>query len=252
MDHWEIIRQQAQKFLDSGKIYTSFIKKRRYQVIEVSEKSISIYRLDGGNIAIFGKIAVDKAIENLKSKTRLRKTELKKSVVRETTLIYLHPSIAWEDSTKEIIWQENYEKPIVDFISVIENASDDEFFKIQISVNQRKFQNKFRRNLFKLYSGKCAISGEDTEYVLEAAHINSHSKNGVNSNDNGILLRSDLHILFDRDLIFIHPKYQTIHLDKTLKISSYAQYENKKIAERIDGSKLNEQYLIERWDLRST
>ena len=47
------------------------------------------------------------------------------------------------------------------------------------------------------YSRKCAITGEKTLPVLEAAHIKPYSENGPHQVCNGIFMRSDLHTLFD-------------------------------------------------------
>lgn len=61
----------------------------------------------------------------------------------------------------------------------------------------RRGQPAFRRRLLAAYEGTCCISGWAPEAVLEAAHIQEHSKAGLNSMANGLLLRSDLHALFD-------------------------------------------------------
>lgn len=47
------------------------------------------------------------------------------------------------------------------------------------------------------YSRKCAITGEKTLPVLEAAHIKPYSEEGPHEVSNGIFMRSDLHTLFD-------------------------------------------------------
>jgi putative restriction endonuclease len=54
------------------------------------------------------------------------------------------------------------------------------------------------------YERRCAISGERTLPVLQASHIKPYGK-GPNRVDNGLLLRSDLHILFDRGYITVTP-----------------------------------------------
>ncbi len=47
------------------------------------------------------------------------------------------------------------------------------------------------------YSRRCAITGEKTLPVLEAAHIKPYSEEGPHEVSNGIFMRSDLHTLFD-------------------------------------------------------
>src|SRR5690606_962169 len=58
-------------------------------------------------------------------------------------------------------------------------------------------QGAFRVSLTDAYHRKCAISGERTLPVLEAAHIKPYSVSGPNHLSNGILMRADLHKLFD-------------------------------------------------------
>lgn len=66
----------------------------------------------------------------------------------------------------------------------------------------RPGQAKVRRELLKRF-GECAISKEGTDEVLEVAHIIRHADRGAASPANSILLRADLHRLFDRGVIDI-------------------------------------------------
>jgi putative restriction endonuclease len=58
-------------------------------------------------------------------------------------------------------------------------------------------QGAFRVLVTEAYERRCAITGERTLPVLEAAHIKPYSQTGPHLISNGLLLRSDLHILFD-------------------------------------------------------
>lgn len=53
------------------------------------------------------------------------------------------------------------------------------------------------------WSRRCGITGEKTLPVLETAHIKPYSMVGPNLTSNGLLLRSDMHILFDKGYITI-------------------------------------------------
>ena len=74
-------------------------------------------------------------------------------------------------------------------------------------------QGAFRVLVTDSYSRRCSISGEHTLQVLERAHIRSYSKDGPNTVSNGILLRSDLHKLFDTG-------YLTITKDLKVEVSN--------------------------------
>jgi putative restriction endonuclease len=66
-------------------------------------------------------------------------------------------------------------------------------------------QGAFRVLVTDAYLRRCAVTGEKTLPVLEAAHIKPFALNGPNSVRNGILLRSDLHKLFDLGYVTVTP-----------------------------------------------
>lgn len=66
-----------------------------------------------------------------------------------------------------------------------------------ISRLARPQQSAIRKNLIQAY-GQCALTGEKTTAVLDAAHIIEAGKKGAYTLKNCLLLRSDLHRLFDR------------------------------------------------------
>lgn len=72
-----------------------------------------------------------------------------------------------------------------------------------ILMKVRLGQGAFRVLLTDTYQRKCAISGEKTLPVLEAAHIKPYAKSGPHSISNGLLLRSDIHKLFDTGYVTI-------------------------------------------------
>jgi putative restriction endonuclease len=78
----------------------------------------------------------------------------------------------------------------------------------KILVNVRMGQSAFRVLVTDAYNRKCSISGERTLPVLEAAHIKPYATSGPSYISNGILLRSDLHKLFDSGYITITTEYK--------------------------------------------
>jgi putative restriction endonuclease len=66
-------------------------------------------------------------------------------------------------------------------------------------------QGSFRVLVTDAYARRCAISGEKTLPVLEAAHIMPYARNGPHAVRNGLLLRSDLHKLFDLGYVTVTP-----------------------------------------------
>jgi putative restriction endonuclease len=94
---------------------------------------------------------------------------------------------------------------------------------------RRRGQPEFRCQLLAAYGGRCAISGCDAIEALEAAHITPFRGSDTNRTDNGILLRADLHTLFDLGLLAIHAAEYTLLLSPALTIGAYADLGGKKI-----------------------
>jgi hypothetical protein len=75
-------------------------------------------------------------------------------------------------------------------------------------VTARQGQADFRRRLILAYGGRCAITDCDVEVVLQAAHISPYDGPSTNRVTNGLLLRADLHNLFDRGYLWIDGNYR--------------------------------------------
>lgn len=73
-----------------------------------------------------------------------------------------------------------------------------------VSVEARPDQAAFRRAVFLAHKGECAISGCDVVKALDAAHRTGRSwRNGHNRAEDGLLLRKDLHALYDNNLLTV-------------------------------------------------
>ncbi|MEH2040461.1 HNH endonuclease [Nostoc sp.] len=101
--------------------------------------------------------------------------------------------------------------------------------KITVSIARRQGQSQFRKSLLDAYYSKCAITNFDAEVALEAAHIIPYSETENNHPSNGLLLRADLHTLFDLNLIVIDPKTMKVHISPVLKETEYKTIDGKEI-----------------------
>jgi hypothetical protein len=97
------------------------------------------------------------------------------------------------------------------------------------AIRVRRGQPAFRAALLEAYERRCTITGCAVEDVLEAAHITPYLGSLTNHVSNGLLLRTDLHTLFDCGLLAIEPKTRTVVIANALKGSSYAKIAGKVI-----------------------
>ena len=95
--------------------------------------------------------------------------------------------------------------------------------RIERTIVLRRGQQAFRQKLLSLYGGKCILTGCDAEQVLEAVHILPYKGIHTNHPSNGLLLRADLHTLFDLRLISIDTSNMSILVAPSLKNTSYGK-----------------------------
>lgn len=89
-------------------------------------------------------------------------------------------------------------------IGAVTNAELSQRYEDRI-IRQRLGQGAFRVLVTDSYHKRCALTNEKTLPVLQASHIKPYSAGGEHQVDNGLLLRADLHILFDRGYITVTP-----------------------------------------------
>ncbi|MCZ4296639.1 HNH endonuclease [Henriciella marina] len=92
----------------------------------------------------------------------------------------------------------------------------------------RPHQHAFRTALLAAYEGRCCVTGLAISEALEAAHILPHTGDArFDVVENGLLLRRDLHTLFDAFLWSINPETSKVVLAKPLINSPYREFEGK-------------------------
>ncbi len=99
-------------------------------------------------------------------------------------------------------------------------------------VRPRLGQGTFRLAVMDAY-GRCAVTGEHSRPALDAAHIKPFAEDGPHSINNGLLLRADVHRLFDRGYVTVNPDY-------SFQVSGRLQeeFKNGKIYYEMAGKKI--------------
>ena len=115
--------------------------------------------------------------------------------------------------------------------SYVEDISKNRY--TESMTKHRLGQGAFRVAVTDAYNRRCAITGEKTLPVLEAAHIKPFAEDGPNTVNNGLLLKSDFHTLFDDGYITIDRDYR-IDVSKRL----HEDYGNGKAYYKHHGKKL--------------
>ncbi|CAM0997558.1 HNH endonuclease signature motif containing protein [Rhodanobacter sp. Root179] len=91
------------------------------------------------------------------------------------------------------------------------------------AITDRRGQSTFRKSLMNVYGDKCAVTKCNEQAVLEAAHIVGYKGDHTNHVQNGLLLRADIHTLFDLHLLSIDPTTWEVVLQKKLQKGPYGK-----------------------------
>ena len=83
-------------------------------------------------------------------------------------------------------------------------------------VKPRLGQGAFKALVHGAYRDRCSVTGHKIRPTLQAAHILPVGKGGEHRIDNGLLLRSDVHTMFDRGYIGVDPSYK-LHVSRRLR-----------------------------------
>ncbi|WP_222594222.1 HNH endonuclease [Kozakia baliensis] len=116
-----------------------------------------------------------------------------------------------------------------DDLSFDPDSAGDERERAMRAIRLRRGQAAFRASLLEAYGGRCVISNCTVKDVLEAAHIVPYNGPQTNHVSNGLLLRADLHTLFDCHLFSIDPRGRRITIADSLIGTGYEKISGKKI-----------------------
>ncbi|HSK47006.1 MAG TPA: HNH endonuclease [Coriobacteriia bacterium] len=103
------------------------------------------------------------------------------------------------------------------------NAEEDSRLKVVAAVHRRQGAPRFRRALLTAYESRCAMTKYEAPQALEAAHIIPYRGPQTNHPTNGLLLRADMHDLFDLGLLAVDSSMRLL-VSEDLAGTQYEQY----------------------------
>ena len=96
-------------------------------------------------------------------------------------------------------------------------------------VRARRGQRAFRSKLVLKYGAECAFTGPAPAVVLEAAHLYSYAKVGEHKDGGGLLLRRDVHRVFDLGLLTVDSSGAVVVHKSLLPFELYAELSGRKL-----------------------
>ncbi len=111
-----------------------------------------------------------------------------------------------------------------------------------VLIRPRLGQGAFRFLVTDNYQRRCAISGERTLPALDAAHIMPFAEGGAHEVSNGVLMRRDIHSLFDLGYVTISPDMK-FEVSKKIR----EEYENGRHYYALHGTGIQLPTDVTRW-----
>lgn len=104
----------------------------------------------------------------------------------------------------------------------------------EVVIKRRNAQQQadFRKRVLENCNYRCVVTGTKVLEVLEAAHLQDVCNGGKYATDNGIMLRKDLHALFDRGLLMINPENMQVIIAKEIR-EDYKDLHGRTIAKTV-------------------
>ena len=115
------------------------------------------------------------------------------------------------------------------------------------AIRARRGLASFRDKLITRYGAKCMISGCNVLALLEACHVSRYQRPEDNHPANGVLLRSDLHTLFDLDLIGLNPVDMQVRIHSDLIGTEYEKFARQRL-QFSSGYTLDMRAVRARWE----
>ena len=131
---------------------------------------------------------------------------------------------------------------------VIRRAPDFAFPKGHLLeiVRVRRGQRQFREHLLRAQGETCAFTGEAPARVLEAGHLYSYAELGVHHEHGGLLLRRDVHRLFDDGSLAVEPASLRVDVSKSLEpFPQYASLHDRPLHTKLRDAQV--EWLARHW-----
>lgn len=111
--------------------------------------------------------------------------------------------------------------------------------------DQSPFAMEVRDNCYH----RCVVTGASMRYITESAHLSPHCDSGIPDISNGLLLRRDIHALFDHHEFAIEPDTLRFYFTKAAKENlNIADLRTRTLTRDSMKHFINPEYLRERWE----
>ncbi|MBV8251940.1 MAG: DUF3427 domain-containing protein [Chitinophaga sp.] len=240
---WQLLMHNAQDAQQQQESLFCPFTEKEYWITAISNTAVELQSTDATPILLHKRLFAE-FIQYLNTGLHIpiREAGFQVPLTTLAAIVWLLPYLDWDEHAEHILFDEE----LVPSTPTLTEAQNDEG-TTPSNRRSRAGQNKFKDKLLSIYGGQCCITKCNVKAALHACHIEPHAVRGFNHSINGLLLRLDIHALWDKNLIGIHPETRKIHIKEALRNTEYQQLEHIQIAPRKDGRSLYMIGLKNRW-----
>jgi hypothetical protein len=243
---WQIFLQASIKAANEKTIFLSPKLNHPYRILSVNENRVELMTekaKTGAKREMLYKQFFNSLERLNNSNGRLAKTDMVKGkVLFETVMVALLPMLRWDES-KDYILETSVPKSYKDKSPTAENVKKTANREVTIRLGQQQL----RKELLKIYSGRCCITNCTIDEILSAAHIIPYSISYDNNNTNALLLKSDIHDLYDAYLLGIEPSTHKIAVAEKIE-KEYGWLNGRTLNKRNDDRSPDKKGMELRWE----
>jgi putative restriction endonuclease len=196
---------------------------------------------DGASLSIPERIpvqAVRQACPQFNGQLAIQKLDLTRLKGNARSLLHVEPVLSSVRQAPRLLAQDALDSPYVP-------DGQDERVIIEAQIRARRGQKAFRHTLRQRFGDTCLVTRCTLPDLLEAAHIAPYRGQKDHHSSNGLLLRADIHTLFDLDLLGIEPVSLKLHLHPQAEGMGYDTWAGTVLA--CEANMLSHEAVESRW-----
>lgn len=241
---------EVPEFYFNSELYSQLIRTmpvtQAYKIAKSRELSSKYYdsKVESGKYTYFNTLAY---LISLRGKNEADAREIAKEQGQSERVLYNFITVGYKISlgkkdSGEVRNKQEKISPHLELVDLKLISSN-----VQRTLQLRKIsdQQSFRRRVETNFKGRCAVTGQSIQSLLQACHLEDYSFSCNMDTSNGILLTSDCHRMFDSGQLGINPDTLTIHFN--VKCIYSEMFEGKIIGDH--SLPLDKDKLIKKWEL---
>ncbi|WP_336293407.1 HNH endonuclease signature motif containing protein [Cronobacter dublinensis] len=241
---------EVPEFYFNSELYSQLIRTipvtQAYKIAKSRELSSKYYdsKVESVKFSYFNSLAY---LISLRSKNETDAREIAKEQGRSERVLYVLITVGYKISLskKDSGAVRKKQEKISSYPELVDLKLISSNVQRTLQLRRISDQQSFRRRVEINFKGRCAVTGQSIQSLLQACHLENYCSSHNMDTSNGILLTSDCHRMFDNGQLGINPDTLTIHFNVEC---IYAHlFEGKRIGAHT--VKLDENKLRSKWKL---